>query len=77
MLDTEIGDTEQHIDALIREYVVHHVGDLGIVALEHALAPLHECDPAAQMAKQLAQLEANIAGADDDQVLRQLLQVQK
>src|SRR5260370_9320409 len=56
LLDAEIGDTEQHIDAFAREYVMHHIADFGIVALEHSLAALDERDPAAHMADQLPQL---------------------
>ena len=53
------------------------LGDLWVIAPQQALATLDESDAAAEVVKQLAKLEADVARPDHDQMLGQGLQIQQ
>ena len=65
---------EHHGDAALDECAAQFFGDLGVDAGEHLLFQLDDCHLGAERAVEVAELEADGAGADDDDARRHLVE---
>ena len=65
----------EHLHAATAEDVLEHLGGVGVLAGEHAVARRDEDDLGAERVVGRRELGAGDAGADDDQPLRQLVEV--
>ena len=65
---TRVG-LQQDLDAVLAQDGGDGVGDVGVFAAEQALAALHDGHPAAEAAEHLAELQPDVAAAEDDQVV--------
>ena len=61
---------EPHVDALGLEDLLHRLRDVLVLARDQARRHLDDGDRAAEAAEHLPELEADVAAADHDQVLR-------
>ncbi len=68
---------EQDVDLLVGEQAPQRVGDVGILAGEELRAVLDDGDAAAEAPVGLRELEADVAAAEDDQVLGQAVELEQ
>src|SRR5690606_40270519 len=59
----------EDLDALLGQHPGHHRRDLRVVRLEEPLTALHERDPGAAVAEQLAHLDGDASRSDDGHTL--------
>ena len=66
----------QDLDPLVPEEPLDRLGDVRVLAVDQRAVPLDDGHAAAEAAERLRQLEAHVAAAQDDQVFRELVQLQ-
>ena len=66
---------QQDLDAVLAQDVGHRVGHVGVLAGQQPLAALHDRHLAAEAAEHLAELQADVAAAQHEQVLRHRVQL--
>ena len=66
----------QDLDPLVAEEPLDRLGDVRVLAVDQRAVPLDDGHAAAEPAERLRQLEADVAAAQDDQVLREFAQLQ-
>jgi hypothetical protein len=67
---------QQHVDALVFHQLPERVGHVGVLSFEQPRAVLDDRDAAAEAPHGLGEFQADVAAAEDDEVLGQAFQVQ-
>ena len=75
-LDAIDGGPGQDLDPLVPEESLDRLGHVRVFAVDQRAVPFDDGHAAAEAAEGLRQLEAHVAAAQDDQVLREVVQVQ-
>ena len=75
-LDAIDGGPGQDLDPLVPEEPLDRLGHVRVLAVDQRAVPLDDGHAAAEAAERLRQLEAHVAAAQDDQVFREVVQVQ-
>ena len=75
-LDAIDGGPGQDLDPLVPEELLDRLGHVRVLAVDQRAVPFDDRHAAAEAAEGLRQLEAHVAAAQDDQVLRELVQLQ-
>ncbi len=75
-LDAKDGGTGQDLDPLVPEESLDRLGHVRVFAMDQRAVPFDDGHAAAEAAEGLRQLEAHVAAAQDDQVFRQVVQIQ-
>ena len=75
-LDAEDGGPGQDLDPLVPEEALDRLGHVRVFAVDQRAVPFDDGHAAAETAEGLRQLEAHVAAAQDDQVFREVVQVQ-
>ena len=75
-LDAIDGGPGQDLDPLVPEEPLDRLGDVRVLAMDQRAVPLDDGHAAAEAAERLRQLEADVAAAQDDQVSREVVQLQ-
>src|SRR5205807_4954399 len=65
----------EHFHPILAQDLRHFLGDIGILAGQQLLPPLHDRHPAAEPAEHLPELEPDVAAAHDQEVLGNLAQI--
>ena len=73
--ETDAGGVEAKLDALLGQDLGDGGGDILVLARDQPRHHLDDGDFAPEAAKHLAELQADIAAADDDQMLRQEIHI--
>src|SRR5262249_25048260 len=70
------GGPGPDLDPLVPEEPLDRLADVRVLAVDQRAVPLDDGHAAAEAAERLSQLEADVAAAQDDQVSRELSQIQ-
>ena len=75
-LDAKDGGSGQDLDPLIPEESLDRLGHVRVFAVDQRAVPFDHGHAAAETAEGLRQLKAHITAAQDDQVFREVVQIQ-
>ncbi len=75
-LDAIDGGPGQNLDPLVTAEMLDRVGDVRVLAVDQCAVPFDDGHATAEASERLRQFEADVAAAEDDQVFRELVQLQ-
>ena len=75
-VDAEDGGPGQDLDRLVAEETLDRLGDVRVFTMDERAVALDHGHAATETPKRLGQLDADIAAAQDDQVFREVVELQ-